>query len=72
MEIQKAPNSQNNQKKEKLQYMGSQRVGYDLATKYQQILIYMYKAMYICNSIKSGTGKCCGMKNLKQINVFLC
>ena len=33
METQKAPNSQNNQKKEKLQYMGSQRVGYDLATK---------------------------------------
>ena len=72
METQKAPNSQSNQKKEKLQYMGSQRVGYDLATIYQQILIYMYKSMYICISIKSGTGKCCGMKNLKQINVFLC
>ena len=51
METQKSPNSQNNQKKEKLQYMESQRVGYDLATKQQQILIYMYKAMYMCISI---------------------
>ena len=34
METQKSPNSQNNQKKEKLQYMESQRVGYDLATKH--------------------------------------